>query len=234
LGLDGKFGEREVTMGQMKGEAALLGRARHVPAGWAPQFALVPECRGGKVVTLRNVMDPGKLFHAFPPRHALLIGCTGMLADTAKMVAKWANATTVVTRDAERNRHSSDDSKTHIVEGDWNDPGALRQQLQRAAETRGKFDLAVLWVHQGGEALWPLLNSLFADRARVYEILGSADVDALDSIPDHASDVPEAAYRRVVLGRANDGDGDRWLTWEEISKGVSRLVRRDRSGVVGH
>jgi hypothetical protein len=152
-----------------------------------------------------------------------------MLADAAREITSRVSHATTVSRSPD----PIPGTKTHHVAADWTEPADFIEKIEPAVVARGKFDLAVVWMHGSGEGVWPKLHEVLAPRTRVFEVLGSSDVSELAELADHAYLVPDALHRRVVLGKVDENGTTRWLTHKEISRGTARLVLRDRSGVIG-
>lgn len=106
-----------------------------------------------------------------------------------------------------------------------------------ALDAAGPVDLAVAWFH----TLKIAAPRRLAERmqGRLFQVLGSATGDP--SHPDRllaaaavAHGLPNCALRQVVLGFQVERGRSRWLTDEEISRGVLEAVRSDAAfSVVG-
>lgn len=160
--------------------------------------------------------------------HLLLVGCTGMLASAARALSEQADSTTVVGRDFSRAENAAPEAS--VVTGDWRDPESLLESLRLNAAREGRFDLALLWIHRTGESLWHHLPELMTEDARVFEVVGSAS-DSPVEVEDHAHLFE--CHRRITLGHVKVPSGRRWLTHDEISRGVLRAIDEDTSRVVG-
>jgi hypothetical protein len=169
------------------------------------------------------------------PRHALVVGGTGMLRGaTLGLVARgWA--VSVVARNARRLGRLRDDAAAaggvvRPVCVDYRDAPALDFGLTEAARDLGPPGLAVVWAHSSAPdapfAIARLLDAAGLPADYVH-VLGSATADPLrpdDGRAARYAAFPRLAYREVILGFAIDGGRSRWLRDEEISAGVLSAV----------
>lgn len=159
--------------------------------------------------------------------HALAIGASGMLAGAVREIAGRGYVVTLVARDTDRIARvaaGAGPGAVHPVSVDYRHGDVLLDRLRGAARERGAFRLAVAWIH----ATAPDAHDLVAGEigsspptCRYLEVVGSAGGDLRNLARERAARLaalPHLDHTRVVLGYG--GDGERWLTDREISRGV--------------
>ncbi len=223
------------------GALRALGVAKAVPSGRIPlpgayPRSLLPELerriaggrlslRGVNPTTLElpegllvDVDTPEALAQLERPRHAVVVGGTGMLASATRALAERGHPVTSIAR-----RSAALGGGVTPIALDYRDTDELRAALVLAAESRGPIELAVCWIHTDAPEAPAAIADALAPGARLVQVFGTR-AWALDRVPVHV------AYRQVLLG-SRDG---RWLTHEEISAGVLAAVDADRPvSVVG-
>ena len=122
---------------------------------------------------------------------------------------------------------------------DYADIGALALGVRTAAVAHGPIDLAACYIHSTA----PLAPIVVADTVAsatapctYIHIVGSdaPDVLQMDSNRDEISASPGLRYRRVILGFVPGEGGSRWLTDDEICRGVlSAVANANPEQVVG-
>lgn len=170
---------------------------------------------------------------ARPPPHALVVGGTGMLYDVSLNLAVRGYVTTVVARGRERleelrTRAMNLGGRVEPLPLDYQDADGLLRSVEEAEQDRGPLSLAVLWIHaSGGPARSRLLAELASPRrsCRVVEVKGSAEPPPGRSPPASPPRADGAVRaQEVILGFVLEGPDrprrSRWLTDEEISRGV--------------
>jgi len=172
-----------------------------------------------------------------PARRTLVLGGTGMLAGTVRRLIERGDEVTLVARDAARLSalRALAPERVHTLQRDWGD-SELITDLEEAARVRGPWQLAVLWLHGSAEHLEEVCASHV--QGTVLRVLGSAHADP--SAPErsrraHFEVSPTVeSYQEVVLGFERDELGSRWLTHEEIARGVWQAIESQRSrSIVG-
>lgn len=124
---------------------------------------------------------------------------------------------------------------------DYRDTAALMRALERAVGDGGAISLAVVWVHRvAPEAPWAIARYVgtAARPGHYFHVLGSATEDP--SQPDRDCQTgsfrffPNLRYHEVILGFVREPWGSRWLTDEEICRGVLTAIdRRSSRWIVG-
>ena len=158
-----------------------------------------------------------------------------MLRGAARALAERADVVTAIARTTshlDRLREDAAPRRVETVALDWADSARLREAVVGAAGTRGPFDLAVAWLHSSAREAAPVLASALAETSpacRLFLVVGSRD-DAEQPVKrawhERLSAAAGLVYRRVRLGR-RDGPPRRWLTDDEISRGVLDAVLGD-------
>jgi hypothetical protein len=115
------------------------------------------------------------------------------------------------------------------IPADYGDIGELALGLRTAAEARGPIELVVCYTH----ATAPMAPIVVADTVGMpgrpctfVHVVGSEapDPTRVDSDRDEISSNPGISYRRVILGFVREDGESRWLTDEEICRGVARAI----------
>lgn len=170
-------------------------------------------------------------------REALVIGGSGMLAKVSIWLAQEGCHVSVVGRDRSRLERVAKDSSTPdrftLLDLDYQDSTALRQAMTRLQLERGGVDLVVSWIHQTAPEALPIIQRAVASQEkewRLYHVCGSrAWID-----PPAIQEVPSCLYRRIILGFVPGEPESRWLTHDEIARGVIQAVKADQpQAIVG-
>jgi len=162
--------------------------------------------------------------------HDLVVGGSGMLAALCVELARFGRQVSVLARDIGRLRRLSDLAPgIHPISADYTDADALAGALRSAVRVAGPIERSVCWVHETAPQA-PL--AIAAHVEKVYcHVLGSAAANPaapqiLASWHEQFSKLPNLDYRIAVLGFMRDGPAgsSRWLTDEEICRGVARAL----------
>lgn len=167
-------------------------------------------------------------------KHHLVIGGTGMLSGLTRAFLERGHVVSVVARYEKSFSHlhkaaSSLPGHLHPLIVDYRQANDLQVHLQLAWEEWGSVGTTVAWIH--GTA--PETPSLVADflaksspNCRVFHVLASA-AGRPDADLTHRRDQwnrPSLSYHPVILGFVREGTSSRWLTDDEISRGVLKAV----------
>lgn len=184
---------------------------------------------------------------AVGPPHALVVGGTGMLYDVSLNLAVRGYAVSVVARgrgalEELTNRAALLGGRVVPVAVDYDDPGAWTGALQEIEEERGLPELAVVWMHGGSSRASETLLAWLRRRegkCRLVWVLGSAEADPSHLAPPvEGLEARTSSLRRqdVVLGFVVEGapkhPRSRWLTNEEISRGVLLALEEGRTRTI--
>lgn len=171
-----------------------------------------------------------------PPACALVVGGTGMLSGVSPELATQGYQVGVIARsegrlEELRRRAEALSARVIPLPLDYHDARALRAGLERLEGECGPPSLQVTWVHRSAPGAVPLIvdwRKARGGRWRWIEVLGSASADP-PSPREKADLLPLARSSLVrhqkvvlgfVLGHGASRSGSRWLTDEEISRGV--------------
>ena len=162
--------------------------------------------------------------------HALVVGGTGMLRDVSLELVRRGYEVSVIARSPQRLARLQQEAglRFHAVQVDYRDTGALIEALERQVAQLGPIVLAVVWVHSvASEAPYVIARHV---QGRYFHVLGSAVADPSRPDPDRSrrfAALPHLHYREVILGFVLEPGGSRWLTHDEISRGVLEAIDRD-------
>lgn len=168
--------------------------------------------------------------------HALVVGGTGMLRGVCLDLAQRGWIVSVVAR-----RHvglASLAAEARAAGGminplpaDYHDEAMLAARLRSARAGHGPVSLAVCWVHSSASGAVQLIAEMVAHSrgCRLFHIVGSEGhhAPAAGDASTQAAMVEGVSYRRVTLGFVREANQSRWLTHDEISRGVLRAIDRD-------
>jgi hypothetical protein len=177
--------------------------------------------------------------------HVLVVGGTGMLRAATLGLALRAEYVSVVARGEARLAELAEEAaRLPGVVMPWsadyrNDP-SLATTVTSAQEAFGPVDTVVAWIHADAGNAPVLVARLVGANGRPFrwfDVVGSGDGDSrsrADARRDDLAAVTKLTYHRVVLGRVREDDGFRWLTHEEISRGVLDAIDAARpESIVG-
>ncbi len=154
-----------------------------------------------------------------------------MLAGATRRIARNSLRVTLVARDLDR-MQAIVPAAQHLAL-DYTHESEFGVAVE-AAGSGSPFDLVVVWIHDSGDRALGRLDALVAAQripTRFVQVVGSRGASA--PVPAAAGS-SHVAYQRVLLGRVQEEDGERWLTHDEISDGVWRAIESgERRVVVG-
>ena len=167
-------------------------------------------------------------------RHALVVGGTGMLRGvclglaasgwTVSVIARRHAPLAALARDA---AEQTGQNAIHPIPLDYHDIPSLALGIRTAIVTHGPISLAACYIHSSAPmAPFVIADTLAARACQFIHIVGSAAPDELwvDSTRDEIAAHPLITYRRVILGFIRERDTSRWLTDEEICRGVLKAI----------
>lgn len=167
---------------------------------------------------------------------ALVVGGTGMMRVVSLELAARGHAVTVLARRHTRLAALAADAPMGTIWPlalDYHDTGALERVLAQATRSGGPFGLAVVWIH-GSAPNAPSVVARFV-QGDYYHVLGSAAADPgrHDGTQEEGFIAwPGARYHQVILGFVQEDGRSRWLTHEEIGRGVLAAVEEGSSRTV--
>ena len=162
-----------------------------------------------------------------PRPHALTLGCTGMLAGTARGLETDGYSVSYLSRGG--NLPKGSDGTSHIC--NWESATSLQAAVRGAIEAHGLPELVLAWAHTVGPAL-DLARQLSSpsQTIRFHHVLGSSvrdpsRKDALRRIKLGFDQLPGIDWRAICLGFVRESGTSRWLSHDEISSGALSAIR---------
>lgn len=170
---------------------------------------------------------------------ALVIGGTGMLSNLVRWLAEEYQCVSVIGRNWGRLESlimDSGDLAERIVpiSVDYTDKDKLLDAVRKNLWRNGPVDLLVAWIRSGYtdslSAVAEEISGHTNEDWRLFHVRGNLNLSdrKMPALPVNAK------YREVVLGFKIEEKGSRWLTNDEIWKGVRDAIVSDESfSVVG-
>jgi NAD(P)-dependent dehydrogenase (short-subunit alcohol dehydrogenase family) len=162
---------------------------------------------------------------------AFVIGGTGMLEGVCHWLAEEGYDVYVVHRKLEKfsamQERSTRPEQLFSLSVDYHDTPSLQEKVREAIRQHGTCpDLIISWIHNSApNALETILNEV-SPRVEPWQLVhvqGSSSFFVKEN-----TTVPEnCEYRRVYLGFVLENENARWLTHEEISNGVIKVIKRN-------
>lgn len=169
------------------------------------------------------------------PRHALVVGGTGMLRQVSLELARRGFTTSVIARSREPLDDMARESGGRIdpIALDYRHTDGLVRALDRSVTAHGPIVLVVAWIHAVAPDA-PLVVARAAaagggHRVDYFHVLGSAADDPSQPDPQRRRRFAAVAgleYHEVILGFVLEGSSSRWLTDDEIAAGVLESIDR--------
>jgi NAD(P)-dependent dehydrogenase (short-subunit alcohol dehydrogenase family) len=168
--------------------------------------------------------------------HALVVGGSGMLAGLCRALAADGWLVTVVGRDIGKLAEATADNDRLVpLSVDYEELDAFAAALEAAVAARGPIMLAVCWIRSWAPEALTATASFVAPDGRLFHVWGTQVGDDSAAAIDALERSEQLRYRQVQLGAVVDGANRRWLTNDEISRGVYAAVVADRrSHLVGN
>jgi len=165
--------------------------------------------------------------------HALVVGGTGMLANTSLWLVSNGIHVSVIGRNKARMEsllNATDSSLMTPIFVDYSDIALLKKEIRSTIEQNGPIDLVIAWIHSYAErTLESIVSEISPCRNgtwKLFHVLGSsAD---LSEIQENMHLPNSAQYYQVQLGFIIENGHSRWLTNEEISQGVIDSIQHHR------
>lgn len=160
-----------------------------------------------------------------------------MLRDVSLQWCKEGHAVSVIGRNPvklDRLRVAATDMLgcIHTIGVDYTQTNPLIYSINAAISRLGPIQVTVAWIRSDRTEVHKTVAKAVTSTSttcRYFEILGSSSGDP--SQPrEHGSinRFPGISYRQIILGFIIEGTTSRWLTNDEICKGVIEAVARDR------
>lgn len=170
--------------------------------------------------------------------HSLVVGGTGMLAGVVLHLAELGHTVSVVARRTTGlktliNAAAGRPGPINPIALDYRDTANLQTELSAAQKENGAISLAVCWIHSTAPvAHYAVARAIRPGTlpCRYFRVRGSAAADpSVRDLPIEGWFLahPALEYREVILGFILTGGSSRWLTDEDISRGVIDAIKKD-------
>ncbi|WP_026286073.1 hypothetical protein [Salsuginibacillus kocurii] len=161
--------------------------------------------------------------------HVLVIGGSGMLANTSRWLLEQGHQVSVVGRSEEKIRAIAEEKElAHLlypIVVNYRNHKEFQEKVTAVAHQLGLAEKVIAWVHQPEEAVIDIVcKEALTSHGSFFHIVGShSDAAALRT----TTPVPETVdYHLIQLGFMIEQERSRWLTHVEISKGVIEAIRK--------
>jgi NAD(P)-dependent dehydrogenase (short-subunit alcohol dehydrogenase family) len=166
-------------------------------------------------------------------KHALVIGGTGMLSKVTLWFVKEGYHVSVIGRNPKRMEQLISDAKDESLVTpllvDYRLDDELKNQIKMAIKKNGEIDIVVAWIHSVGKNVLNIISEEISRSNhywKLFHILGSSS--NLEDVRKKINLSVNCLYRQVQLGFIIEGTTSRWLTHEEISKGIIDSIKNDK------
>ncbi|MGG0655278.1 SDR family NAD(P)-dependent oxidoreductase [Rummeliibacillus pycnus] len=166
-------------------------------------------------------------------KHALVIGGTGMLSGVSLWLNEQGYKVSIIARNKEKMQLLINQAlePTKIIPNyvDYTDTHILANCLDTLIQKHGPVDMVVAWIHSKAKSTLPtLIKHLKSDKEwSFYHVLGSSrEIPTVEEIGAPTS----CNYATIQLGFIRENNRSRWLTNDEISNGVKRVMQHSNSG----
>lgn len=166
------------------------------------------------------------------PRHALVVGGTGMLRKVSLELATRGYTTSVIARSRGPLEElvAKTGGRVNPIALDYGDTDHLILQLEKAIGSHGPIELVVAWIHSDAPEA-PLAVARTAAMGghgvHYFDVVGSAADDPSGPDParrDGFAAVSGLVYHEIILGFILERGASRWLTHDEIAAGVLAAI----------
>ncbi|WP_411347609.1 short-chain dehydrogenase [Paenibacillus sp. WLX2291] len=163
-------------------------------------------------------------------KHALVIGGSGMLAQTSLWLADQDYFVSIIGRNVTKLKQLSD-LKPNItsIPVDYSNEIEFRNAIKQSITANGSYDLVVAWIHGNGQPIIHMLDSEIKQRSskkwKLFHVLGSGA--NVEKYVQSINQTENYAYYQIQLGFVIEPTGSRWLTNTEIASGVMEGIMGD-------
>lgn len=172
------------------------------------------------------------------PKHALVIGGTGMLKEVSLQLLNEFDIVSVIARGTKgfeelKKAAGMNKNKLSFLRVDYNNYMEFTQVLTKSIRDNGAISLAISWVHSTAPLAAILAAKIINETSAgcdFYELLGSIYADPKAKNLDREESFEgfkNISYRKIILGFVADSGGSRWLSNSEISSGVLNAVHNN-------
>lgn len=161
--------------------------------------------------------------------HVMVIGGTGMLADTCIGLALQGYSVSIIGRDALRHsmlmkKAGTAGARLHPVIADYTNELLLRKGIEEAVDKLEQPAAIIAWIHSHAVYAHAIAAEYIGNaECHYFHIRGRTDFRALaikNPVQQQLESIRNVRYHQVILGFKKEGRSSRWLTDEEISRGV--------------
>ncbi|MGG3280095.1 short-chain dehydrogenase [Paenibacillus solani] len=168
-------------------------------------------------------------------KHALVIGGTGMLAKTSIWLTDNGYKVSVVGRDRYKlNKLAEDNENIICISVDYNNEKQFRSEIHNSIAANGPYDAVVAWIHHDDEKIIDIvsheISKVSNNEWSLFHVLGSSS--NLQEIMKELGNIKNCRYHQVQLGFVIENNISRWLTDDEISKGVINAIKFNKKTYV--
>lgn len=176
------------------------------------------------------------------PKHALIVGGTGMLSGVTRRLLRNYDIVSVIARntrgfDRLENESGKLSTKLNRLVVDYADYKKLTGSLLKAIKDYGEISLCVSWVHSTAPLAPLIIAKVINDAhpADFYEVLGSAvSLEGTEKREESFRAFDKLSYHSIILGFVIEGNNSRWLTNQEISTGVIESIEKgEKTQIIG-
>lgn len=169
-------------------------------------------------------------------KHALVVGGSGMLARTSLWLGEEGYQVSIIGRNPNKLRRLTElNHRLHPVIVDYYHLNNLKDEVRKAVNTNGYFQLVIAWIHSDYERIIECIadvNHEIEQPWELYHVLGSSD--NLEEIEVDHMNLHNCSYHQIQLGFILNNGKSRWLTHDEISSGVIEAVKnKHKRHIVG-
>lgn len=171
--------------------------------------------------------------------HALVVGGTGMLRETALWLAKQYDIVSVIALGSLRlndlwKEAMNEGLKINPLQLDYRDVDHLKITLRDAIKTHGPISLVVGWFNATAQDAPKMTAKILSKQGvdfRYFDVWGLLAHNNTNLEQERAHDLKQInhlLYRRVILGLDTKSGEPHLLSNRKISKGVIKAIKRDK------
>ena len=162
-----------------------------------------------------------------------------MLSNLSLWLAQNGYHVAVIGRDSEKMerllKKSLDEYRITPMLVDYRIDDELKKNLQIFQKRNGKFDLVVAWIHSIAENALDIVVEEINDDHHTWSLFHVLGSQANGKMMKPRSVSNGFTYHQIQLGFIRENGVSRWLTHEEISKGVIDCISENKSSdIVGY
>lgn len=154
-----------------------------------------------------------------------------MLADVSIWLSENGYHVSVIGRNPKKMQRLLDQTPAQLtpVLVDYTNTNELAKQLHYVQQQNGPIHLVVAWIHANGTRVIPCLTE-FLPRFQSWDLFHvNGSSSNLEDIKSKTAVPPHVNYHQIQLGFKIEGGLSRWLTHEEISDGVIKVIQENKT-----